>query len=307
MSGSVRTSSSTDTARSSVFSESVTYEVKNKASNSCWACPRGRPQVCHVVPRDDLQTQLWIERGLIDFRISSHLNGIALCGSCHTEFDDAYDPWFSFMPADLDFFINFELRDRERRRQVALSGQAPRRRVPNANSYKQHQVDSGIIDSDSIGGLYTPYYLAPVSHRVSTFSTPRPWHGAPLASLRRAFLLLGSGRAQSIDKDQLQKLWRLKELYFSDDEIAVAENSPVETPSTPKRPAEEASDMGGSPAKRSCVEINRPGSGEAMDVDNVFASITEDNLKAHNMFNSSFTANDLMRRFTSTLRESPPV
>jgi hypothetical protein len=209
------------------------------------------------------------------------------------------------MPSDLDFFIDYELNDQERRRQFASSEQAARRRVPDANMYKQHQVNNGSISPDSIGGLYTPYYLAPGGQNVPTFNTPRPWHGAPLASLRRAFLLLGSARAQQIDRNQLQKLWRLKELYFTDG-TAEAADSPVASPSTPKRPAENV-EIGGSQAKRPRAQFNQPGNSEGIDIDTVFTTTTEGNLSAHNLFNPSFTAADFISRFTSSLRHSPTV
>lgn len=55
----------------------------------------------------------------MDFPLASLANAIALCGTCHPQFDYALDPGFVFIPTDLDYFIDFELEDRQRRRAAA--------------------------------------------------------------------------------------------------------------------------------------------------------------------------------------------
>lgn len=168
-----------------------------------------------------LQVPVWADAGLLTFPIDSVKNGIALCPSCHAHFDKIIDPGFAFIPTDLDFFINFEIQDRERRRQM----QGARRRVPDSEAYRLHQTDNGTIPVDAPGGYYTPIFLQNYFHGgiLSTsllplLSTPKAWHGEPLAALRRCFLLLGSLRSRSISADTRRKLVRLRDLYFYDDD-----------------------------------------------------------------------------------------
>jgi hypothetical protein len=52
---------------------------------------------------------------MLDFEIDSLNNGIGLCPTCHIAFDDIGNPGWTFFPSDLDFFIEFEQRDRELR------------------------------------------------------------------------------------------------------------------------------------------------------------------------------------------------
>ncbi|KAL2821469.1 hypothetical protein BJX63DRAFT_217263 [Aspergillus granulosus] len=262
------------------FSEATDLVVGSMMANTCWACAKRRAQACHVIPKEDYQTELWISRGLIDFPISSHENGIALCPSCREEFDDAYDMGFTFMPEDLDFFIEFEQNDQERRRQATFAGQASERRVPDANLYKQHQVERGLVSAESIGGLYRPIFLCqilgPHLQPDPSFYAPKPWHGAPLASLRRAFLVLGSGRASVIGDERLEKLWKLKKLYFQNDHATPAKAPPNNASSTPERPTEDTSDpqdADNSPSKRPHLEPGPPDTGRNAHANETICSI----------------------------------
>lgn len=44
---------------------------------------------------------------------------------------------------------------------------------------------------------------------------PKHWHGAPAAALRRAIMVLGSGRLQILGEEVVRKLQTLRDLYFA--------------------------------------------------------------------------------------------
>jgi hypothetical protein len=170
-----------------------------------------------------MQVPLWIDAGLITFAISSTANRIGLCPTCHEQFDRSIDPGFILIPSDLEYFINFELQDRQRRGKV---GENPTRRVPTSLMYKTHQVANGTIPAESQGGLYTPIFLqeylhcgvVPSSVLLPYLIRPKSWHGEPLAVLRRCFHILGGMRCKNLNKDTRTKLERLRNLYFFDEE-----------------------------------------------------------------------------------------
>ena len=180
------------------------------------------------------QAKLWVDRGLIDFSIDSVLNGIPLCATCHGQFDYALDPGLIFLPTDLQFFIDAELEDRKRRRGLASDWVNIQREVPDAERYrnhqigvryKGHQVGETAVGPDSIGGLYRPVFAKSYLHAGWLSSSiddeltePRPWHGAPLASLRRAIAILGTGRISALDETTRLRLERLRNMYFLDKE-----------------------------------------------------------------------------------------
>lgn len=91
--------------------------------------------------------------------------------------------------------------------------------------YKSHQVKEGIIPMDAIGGQYHTVFLKPYLHCnrlpfdiIQHFSKPRSWHGAPLASIRRAIPVLGSSRVKTLGRQMIMELDHLRNLYFLDDE-----------------------------------------------------------------------------------------
>ncbi|KAL2808844.1 hypothetical protein BJX63DRAFT_435733 [Aspergillus granulosus] len=220
-------SSSNDiSTRSSAFSETVKWKVQDLSKGLCWCCGSSNPDVALVVAKCDRQVSLWADQGLLNFRVDSYLNGIALCAKCHDEFDHALDPGFTFIPTDLDYFINFEIEDRQRRKKAMEAGnQNVARQVPTVDDYKNHQIAQGKIAPDALGGLYRPILLKP--YLGSTLETLfeinvqqvlseniHSWHGAPMASLRRAFPVLGTGRSYNLGKQTRDKLQRLRDLYF---------------------------------------------------------------------------------------------
>ncbi|KAL2826335.1 hypothetical protein BJY01DRAFT_256045 [Aspergillus pseudoustus] len=238
---------------SSVFSDAVKIRVKGNCGNQCWACEACDPQVCHAAPRDDRQAVVWFERHLFDFPINSYMNAIALCPNCHNQFDYSLDPGFAFIPVDIQYFIDFELADRERRKEARRNRDFDTlaRRVPSAEDYRQHQLAQGVISSDSSspssdGGLYRPVFLKPIWKRPgfqAAIEYDRPWYGAPMASLRRAFPLLGSARSHVLGKATREALERLRNLYFDPEEDGEEQEGAANTrkrPTSPSSPEDEA-------------------------------------------------------------------
>lgn len=69
------------------------------------------------------------------------------------------DPGYAFFPVDIQYFIDFERRDRARREQLATDTGVPisslSRQVPTSANYKQHEIDSNLISPTAIGGRYS--------------------------------------------------------------------------------------------------------------------------------------------------------
>jgi hypothetical protein len=157
------------------------------------------------------------------------MNAIPPCPSCHDQFDCTFDPGFIFIPTDLQYFIEFELKDREHRKREAERGVILKREVPTSEMYKLHQVNKGIITADAIGGQYLPVFLkqyllngALPFDLAPYLSKPREWHGAPLACLRRYIHILGGAHLRSLERQTRLELEKLRNLYFFDEE----DNSP---------------------------------------------------------------------------------
>lgn len=147
-----------------------------------------------------------IKRGLINFRLRSQLNGIGLCPTCHTKYDDHCDPKITFYPTDIEFFIRFELRDRARREKDSSS----HRITPTAAQYVRQS------------GLYNRIQLDWQGSDEAKVLEPAAWIGAPLAALRRTFGILSCPRANRIPKQDRNNLRLLWDLYYGDDDEEVA-------------------------------------------------------------------------------------
>ena len=141
------------------------------------------------------------------------------------------DPGYVFFPADIQYFIDFERQDRARREQIATDTGVPissvSRQVPTSADYKQHEIESDLISPAAIGGRYSRVFLKQYLHsgRIpgieKAFSTAKEWHGAPLASIRRAFAALSSPRFfMIVDTKTHHLLEELRQLYFSDDHLS---------------------------------------------------------------------------------------
>jgi hypothetical protein len=246
----------------------------------CWACSSQGTHIAHVVAEKDpqvytttcstlniiwltvfypVQIQLWQELGLINFSLTSTMNAIELCPTCHLQFDLAGDPGFSFIPTDLQYFIQFELKDRDRRRTAVEKGEISKRQVPTAEMYRAHQLMEGKISNNAIGGQYTPvflkrYLLTNLPFDISSqLSFPKEWHGSPIAAIRRAIPILGSARLKAIGKKTRLELEQLRNMHFLDDDdtepLTISNNQPTRatTRRGEKRYPEEDQ---GSPKKR---------------------------------------------------------
>ena len=78
---------------------------------------------------------------------------VSLCQSCHVY------PGIVFFPADLQFFADFEHRDFLRRTHLFKdNGEWPKRTIPTAEQYRQHQRIQ-ILGQDARLGLYKRYTL----------------------------------------------------------------------------------------------------------------------------------------------------
>jgi hypothetical protein len=159
--------------------------------------------------------------GLIDFQEKQNpQNAIALCGTCHTNFDN---PSFFFLPTDLNYFLNYERQDRKRRRKLGRrTGTIPARMCPTAQSYQDHQILQG-VEGAGLGGLYTrivisdflPQYpgRAPFQPGPSEFGATKSWTGSPMESLQRAVLMLRKLNLHGIPRDIRDTLRQLQDAY----------------------------------------------------------------------------------------------
>lgn len=77
--------------------------------------------MCHVFSIEDTQVDFWQEKGLINFPLTSYLNGFPLCPTCHVNFDTMVDPGFVLVPTDISYFIGFERNDREKKTKESRS------------------------------------------------------------------------------------------------------------------------------------------------------------------------------------------
>ena len=153
-------------------------------------------------------------------------NGIRLCTLCHPQFDDLQCPGIIFFPHNLRFFIDSELRDYERRLERAQTGYSvPRRRCPTAEEYLDNQINTAAVPEDAIGGLYDRYNLRdflPRFGRVSDYIPvlePKQWHGSPMATIMRVFLIHRSVVAgiNLISQSHRESLRELQDLYLRPD------------------------------------------------------------------------------------------
>lgn len=197
---------------------------------------------------------------MINFLLCSPLNAMALCPSCHRQFDTAIDPGLAPLPTDLQYFIDFEIKDAQKRKAVP----GLRRTVPSSVDYKQHQISTGEVAGSDIGGLYSPiilrsgyptgpaYLLEDEEERTQTLQSiekavkqPRTWHGSPIAALRRAMPLLSIVSASmALTTEQIDQLRKLYDLYF-DPNYLKAQQAGDRPHDHPQNPSESSSDKKG--------------------------------------------------------------
>ncbi|PGG95230.1 hypothetical protein AJ79_10171 [Helicocarpus griseus UAMH5409] len=211
--------------KSDAFSAATKLEVERLAGEDCWACGNESARICHIVAKEDSQARLWDEFGLINFSLTSAGNAVPLCPTCHNQFDLVTNPGFLFIPTDLQYFIQFELKDRERRRTDREQRIMSKREVPTRDLYRvyQHYFHRNRLPFDVL-----PY-----------FSQPKQWHGAPLATFRRAFPVLGGARLNALSRQTRLELQQLRDLYFLNEE----EDSPSMVPVTISTPRPQPEDQ----------------------------------------------------------------
>ncbi|KAL4798691.1 hypothetical protein BDV19DRAFT_386166 [Aspergillus venezuelensis] len=255
--------------RSDAFSAATRLEVKRLSGDACWACGTLAPIIAHVIGKEDNQVSLWIDMSLLNFSLASADNGIPLCPTCHTEFDRSEDPGFIFLPVDIPFFIEFELQDQERRAVAERDGKIVRREVPTNIMYIDHLIHQRRLPEGSTGGLYQPIFLRQylLGGRVSPedlgLLETKQWHGAPMASLRRGIMALGSGRICTVDETTVKDLQRLRDLYFrTQSSRPCITNTPLNVPSR-KRKADDS--VEGSSSKKGGITDSQTRASGAMD------------------------------------------
>lgn len=90
------------------------------------------------------------------------------------------------------------------------------RNVPGAIEYRENQIRQDRVREGDIGGMYTIIELTPLvetGQRILPIS--KTWHGAPTASLRRAFHALGHpGIVTACPPNVITQLRILQDLYF---------------------------------------------------------------------------------------------
>ncbi|KAL3463725.1 hypothetical protein BJX64DRAFT_256764 [Aspergillus heterothallicus] len=250
------------------FSAATRLEVNRLSGDACWACGTLAPQIAHVIGKEDNQVPLWIEMSLLNFSLTSANNGIPLCPTCHIEFDRSEDPGFIFLPVDIPFFIEFELRDRERRAVAERDGKIVQREVPTNIMYVDHLIRQGRLPEGSSRGLYQPIFLKQylLGGRVSLedlgLLETKQWHGAPMASLRRGILALGSGRICTVDETTVNDLQRLRDLYFRAQSSRPCITNTRSTVPSQKRKADDS--VEGSSPKRGGMNDSQTRTSDAM-------------------------------------------
>lgn len=157
--------------------------------------------------------------GLLNIESLSHEdNGIRLCVLCHRSLDYTEQAW-AFIPNDLEYFIQFEKDDRLRRiEELRLTGSLPKRECPSTSQYLGR------------GGFYQSYmrrnfFHPSVAHEANFRSGPSIvqrnatwWHGDPMVTLQRAFLLIGI-LPRMFPDDIINALFALSKIYGDDDSI----------------------------------------------------------------------------------------
>ncbi|KAK4994801.1 hypothetical protein LTR66_005242 [Elasticomyces elasticus] len=211
--------SSSVISSTSGFSANVKKSILRSGTN-CWHCGASPVHACHVVAKKDRSFERLKRQGLITFDYLGVDNGIPLCATCHDNFDDINSPGFIFFPSDLQFFIDFEEQDFQRRAREARMGRlVPARICPTAQAYNDHQIDMRVVTDNTCGGLYQRYmlhdYLSTILPRdPNTTLALKSWHGAPMASLRRTFQIYGDPLSGAIPVDQRELLRKLQDLYM---------------------------------------------------------------------------------------------
>ncbi|KAL2349672.1 hypothetical protein BJ546DRAFT_1126454 [Cryomyces antarcticus] len=146
----------------STFSGSVRDQVARlNDGGTCWHCGASPTDICHVIGKKDRDFDRLVQECLITFQQLGDVgNAIPLCPLCHRNFDDMVNHRFIFVPADLEYFIQYEKADQDRRREIGKrTGTVPIRVAPTAELYRDHQIRAEVIDAHVCGGTYLRFTL----------------------------------------------------------------------------------------------------------------------------------------------------
>ena len=144
---------------------------------------------------------------------------------------DNLEPGFTFLPADLGYFIRFEEEDFQRRQAIvderhkerqqwhdvppSTSLPPPPRRCPTAQEYlRAWIVNEPKWPSSALGGAYTRFTMPDYKQRPDVMLL-QAWHGAPMAAVLHAFrAILGNLTPPEFVAPSIKKqLQTLQELY----------------------------------------------------------------------------------------------
>lgn len=218
------------TSASYGFAPSVKEKVERfNGGFQCWHCSAPKSHICHVIGRRErvLFQELRSQGRLSIQHPEQAENAIPLCPLCHDALDEISSPGWVFIPADLQYFLDFERRDYRRRREMFDSMGACTVRVsPSPGQYLQNQRKE--VEEDAHGGLYICYVLRHYMGRIpgwaqmqpglSPYTEPKPWHGDPMAALSKAFKAVGM-TPLAFPAEVRKKLMELSILYGTNDQL----------------------------------------------------------------------------------------
>lgn len=263
-----RPASSTATS----FAQATKVAIK-ALGDFCWCCNRESEPlpVCHVIEgRDRHYLDEWRAKGLVHLERLSHKgNGIVLCSICHHFFDNPQAHWL-LLPIKLEYFIDAEQRDFNRRkRHLERTRQLLKRESPTAEQYRQYLYEIELVSPDDTGGLYCCWVVRRFQAgdgRVFDLGDngSHPWHGDPMASIRKSLMA-----PAEILYDAPEELQRILKLYHDHDKDLERLDALLRSrapPSTHRRPSPDDDDddddddggYGDKPANKSSAYGRQP-------------------------------------------------
>ncbi|KAK6495563.1 hypothetical protein TWF481_002611 [Arthrobotrys musiformis] len=237
------------------FANSTKEKIKRVTKSACWLCGHRETShldACHVVAKANGEYHDALDRGILgkEFSIKSASNGIALCKICHTSFDCSV-PDFIILPLNLDFFLDFERRNYQRRLdswQSNPGSDIPLRSVPHMNAClinlgnhpdvpKELKDALETKESGENSGLPYQIYIRRDflnrGWRPGPLGKPRDWHGNPQAMILHAARILGSCYPrQWLPQKQWSNLTDLIAAYSREPKQPFADDPDAETAST---------------------------------------------------------------------------
>jgi hypothetical protein len=200
------------------------------------------------------------KKGMITFgALGDYRNAIALCGSCHNHYDRTSNTGWVFLPARVDWIVQWEEKDYKNRQEILdTTGRVVERSYPTEEDYERYMRETGLLtDPDDgliRGGLYHSYILEDIfpplmmealkQHGMETPGImpggPKRWHGAPVAAINRGFVVTGAPEIKLPEKEweQLRTLQRLYSRKLpaarNQDTLLTSDNGSQESTQTPQ-------------------------------------------------------------------------